>query len=729
MVVCVYFLIVKTYLIFVLGFLFCIIACSFNFIYCINALQLGNSGMTVLRQCLWYFIISFNCFLILSSYGFYNEFDGTGVVGNFVAGQLHSLFGYFSVVIVIMLFILQCVGLMSNVGKAKPIHIIPLFFLMSLLVGSLNVIFSKVYLFIESGAFVGSLSVYLVQVIEYSLGVAGGFVFCAFVLCFSVLLISEIIGIKFNLTGKAVRAFISVLKFFVKALKRLSSFTFKKKTKINSMSEKQCAHSQEKEHNFKENEQLGSHESALFKNKEPVEQLSSTALVDLLDDSENVLTAYTEEDIETIKANVTDALQDFGVVGVATDVFKGPFVTLVHIELAKGGRLSSVTNLADDLARSLGVSSLRIISAVGGAGKIGIELPNRERDNIYLRPLIQSSAYILSDGLPIALGMDTQGKPFIFDLEKMPHMLVAGSTGTGKSVCLDVFIVSLIAKYDAHSLRLILIDPKMTEFAYYSTLPHLLIDVINDMNRANNAFDWLIGEMDERYKIFLEAGVRSLKEYNKLEGVEKMPRIVVVVDEFADLILVVGKSIEASVQRIAQKARACGIHLVIATQRPSADVITGLIKSNIPGRLSLKVSSKINSRTILEQSGAEQLTPIGDMLVSLNSSTLTRVHCAYISATEIKRVVSLLSTHDAPEKVDIDVQVENAESGALDSSDLNIYKEVIDYLEDGKTYSISGIQRRFRIGYNRSARIFEKLESDGYLKVNASGKKVAVIFE
>lgn len=673
--------------------------------------------MTVLRQCLWYFVISFTFFIGLSLYGFYSDLNFTGIVGDFISNQLHSLFGYFSIVILLILSSLVFMGFVLS-RPAKPVHVIPMAFLLFLFVASLSVIFSEIYLFIDSEAFLGSVGLFLVRFIEYSLGVGGGIVFCFFTLCFSVLFISEMIGLRLGFCKNVGRLSVSLVKLFVSLFKRMSFF--KKKRVSGLCGAKDKAPELEKRVNT---------DLVAFKNNEVSGPLSSTALVELLNASENVVTSYTQENIETIKANVTGALQDFGVVGVATDVFKGPFVTLVHLELAKGGRLSSVVNLSDDLARSLGVPSLRIIGAVGGVGKIGIELPNVSRDNIYLRPLIQSSAYILSDGLPIALGLDTQGKPFVFDLEKMPHMLVAGSTGSGKSVCLDVFIVSLIAKYDAHDLRLILIDPKMTEFAYYSTLPHLLVDVINDMNRASTAFDWLINEMDERYKIFLESGVRNLKEYNKLDGVEKMPRIVVVVDEFADLILVVGKSIEASVQRIAQKARACGIHLVIATQRPSADVITGLIKSNIPGRLSLKVSSKINSRTILEQSGAEQLTPIGDMLVSLNSSTLTRVHCAYISASEIKRVVSLISTYEAPEKINIDVEVESAESDLLDQADLNIYKEVIDYLEDGKTYSISGIQRRFRIGYNRSARLFEKLESEGYIKVNAAGKKVAVLSE
>lgn len=675
--------------------------------------------MTVLRQCLWYFVISFTFFIGLSLYGFYSDLNYTGLVGDFISNQLHSLFGYFSIVILLILSFLMFTGFVKS-KPAKPVHFIPMTFLFFLFVASLNVIFSEIYLFIDPEVFMGSASLFLVRFIEYSLGVGGGIVFCFFTLCFSVLFISEMLGLKLGFFKNIGRLSVALIKSFVVLFKRVRLPSFKKKrvTKLSPTKDK-----------APELEKMVKKDLVEFKSSEVLDPLSSTALVELLDASENVVTSYTEENIETIKANVTDALQDFGVVGVATDVFKGPFVTLVHLELAKGGRLSSVTNLSADLARSLGVPSLRIIGAVGGVGKIGIELPNVSRDNIYLRPLIQSSAYILSDGLPIALGLDTQGKPFVFDLEKMPHMLVAGSTGSGKSVCLDVFIVSLIAKYDAHNLRLILIDPKMTEFAYYSTLPHLLVDVINDMNRANTAFDWLINEMDERYKTFLESGVRNLKEYNKLDGVEKMPRIVVVVDEFADLILVVGKSIEASVQRIAQKARACGIHLVIATQRPSADVITGLIKSNIPGRLSLKVSSKINSRTILEQSGAEQLTPIGDMLVSLNSSTLTRVHCAYISASEIKRVVSLISTYEAPEKINIDVEVEAAESDSLDQADLGIYKEVIDYLEDGKTYSISGIQRRFRIGYNRSARLFEKLESDGYIKVNAAGKKVAVLSE
>lgn len=671
--------------------------------------------MSVLRQCFWYFAISFTLFLGLSLYDFYYGFNYTGLVGNLCAGNLHHFFGHFSLVFLVLIVVLLFMGFSVKLEEAKPVLMVPLIFVFALFLGALSVIFSKLLVYFSPEAYLGLLNSTVVMFMELSFGVLGSLVASVFVLCLTSLLISEMSGVRFDLITRFLRVIYTPFSFVAALLRRAVSFLLKKKIVDRTLG---C--------DLPVKDKLNTQESPVLKGSVDG-GVGATALVDLLSESDNVVSDYTDGEVEAIKENVTDALQDFGIKGVATDVVRGSFVTMVHVELAKGARLSSVTSLSDDLARSLGVETIRIVSAVAGAGKIGIELPNIKCDKIYLKPLIQNSAFVLSEGLPIALGLDSVGNPFIFDLEKLPHMLVGGSTGSGKSVCLDIFILSLISKFSPEDLRLILIDPKMTEFASYASLPHLLVDVISDMNRAKTAFDWLIVEMETRYKTLLDAGVRNIKEFNLLPDVEKMSRIVVVVDEFADLILVVGKSIETSVQRLAQKSRACGIHLVIATQRPSADVITGLIKSNIPGRLALKVSSKINSRTILEQSGAEQLTSVGDMLVSLNSSTLTRVHCAYVPNNEIKRIVALLATQEAPEKVDIQLDSGEEVLGAdvLDASDLAIYKEVIDFLEAGKTYSISGIQRRFRIGYNRSARLFEKLESDGYIYTSPAGKKIA----
>ncbi|MDP2564314.1 DNA translocase FtsK [Pseudoalteromonas marina] len=672
--------------------------------------------MSMLRQCFWYFVITLTLFLGLSLYGFYNDLSYTGVVGGYIASHLHDLFGYFSVSFFLILFCLVCLGFVPATVVVKPREYVLVSSMFFMFFSSLNIVFSKAILSVMPSAPIGVVSGYLIHLLDYCFGNIGSYLFSLFVLSVSVLSISNVIGCKYSWVRRGFSLIYNSFVMVVKLAERLVGLFLKKKPikKIKNKEEVLV-------------EFAPKPVSPSFKVGGVDSPLSSTALIDLLDSNENSIMSYSAEEVERIKANVTEALQDFGVVGQATDVFKGPFVTIVHIELAKGGRLSSVTNLVNDLCRALGVPSLRIVGSVGGLGKIGIELPNMKRDGIFLKPLFSNSSYVHSKGLPIALGVDTSGNPFVFDLEKMPHMLVAGSTGSGKSVCLDVFIMSLIGKYDASELRLVLIDPKMTEFAAYAALPHLLVDVISDMKRANTAFDWLISEMDVRYKVLLDAGVRNINDYNQIDGLEKIPRIVVVVDEFADLILVVGKSIESSVQRIAQKARACGIHLVIATQRPSADVITGLIKSNIPGRVSLKVSSAINSRTILEQSGAEQLTSVGDMLVSLNSSVLTRVHCAYVSPKEIERVVSMLSTYDSPDKVDLDAAPDKESAVGVAEADLDLYKEVVEYLEHGKTYSISGIQRRFRIGYNRSARLFEQLEADGLIKAGASGKKQAFI--
>jgi len=475
---------------------------------------------------------------------------------------------------------------------------------------------------------------------------------------------------------------------------------------------------------------------------------SSLPSLSLLDPAEKLNKAgYTCEELEQLSRDVELRLKDFGIHVQVVAVHPGPVVTRFEMQPAAGIKVSRITGLAKDLARSLSVISVRIVEVIPGKSVIGLEVPNKHREIVRLSEILTSTAYQQARSpLSLALGKDIAGHPVIVDLGKMPHLLVAGTTGSGKSVGLNAMLLSILYKATPQHVRLIMIDPKMLELAIYEGIPHLLAPVVTDMKEAANALRWCVAEMERRYKWMAHLGVRNLAGYNqkiqeankkgqplhdpcgkldKPEVLEELPYIIVLIDEFADMMMVVGKKVEELIARIAQKARAAGIHLILATQRPSVDVITGLIKANIPTRISFQVSSKIDSRTILDQQGAEQLLGHGDMLYLAPGTGLPiRVHGAFVADHEVHHVVDALKKLAAPEyKLDLSQVNEEKDldfpESSLGEKDV-LYDQAVQIVIETRKASISSIQRRLKIGYNRAARLMEDMEKAGLVSAMES---------
>ena len=464
----------------------------------------------------------------------------------------------------------------------------------------------------------------------------------------------------------------------------------------------------------------------------------------LLDEPKGEVEIQSAETLEFISRLIERKLMDFGIEVKVLAAMPGPVITRYELEPAAGVKGSQVMNLSKDLARALSVVSIRVVETIPGKSCMGLEIPNPKRQIVYLSEIMGSQAYAdVTSPLAIAMGKDIAGKAVVADLAKMPHVLVAGTTGSGKSVAINAMILSLVYKAEADKVRMILIDPKMLELSVYDGIPHLLAPVITDMRQAGNALNWCVAEMERRYKLMSALGVRNLAGYNvkikdaikdgnpithpftltpdSPEPLDELPLIVVVIDELADLMMVVGKKVEEPIARLAQKARACGIHLVVATQRPSVDVITGLIKANIPTRVAFQVSSKIDSRTILDQMGAEALLGQGDMLYQPPGTTFPqRIHGAFVSDAEVHRVVQHLKLQGEPNYIEGILTGGSPEDGGEagdfggggDESD-PLYDEAVAIVLKTRRASISAVQRQLRIGYNRAARLIEQMERAG----------------
>ena len=469
--------------------------------------------------------------------------------------------------------------------------------------------------------------------------------------------------------------------------------------------------------------------------------------------------------LEAMSQLVEIKLRDFGIEVEVVAVHPGPVITRFELQPAAGVKVSQISNLAKDLARAMSTVSVRIVEVIPGKSVVGLEVPNENREIVRLSEIINSQEYeSIKSGLTLALGKDISGYPKVYDLGKMPHLLVAGTTGSGKSVAINAMILSLLYDSTPHDVRMIMVDPKMLELSIYEGIPHLLTPVVTDMKDAANALRWCVAEMERRYKLMAALGVRHLNSYNKKikeaedkgepipdplwkpeEGLEEtapnlehLPFIVVIIDELADMMMIVGKKVDELIARLAQKARASGIHLILATQRPSVDVITGLIKANIPTRIGFQVSTKIDSRTILDQGGAEQLLGHGDMLyMAPGSGVPTRIHGAFVSDEEVHKVVANLKGKGEPDYIESITSessgdgvpgMPGGDSDAGGGEDMDpLYDQAVALVTESRRASISGVQRRLKIGYNRAARMIEEMERAGVVsEVQSNGMREVI---
>ena len=491
----------------------------------------------------------------------------------------------------------------------------------------------------------------------------------------------------------------------------------------------------------------------------------------LLDDPPVQKQGYSEESLEAMSRLVELKLKDFNIDVEVVSVSPGPIITRFELDPAPGVKVSQISNLAKDLARSLSVVSVRVVEVIPGKSYIGLEIPNENRELVTLGEILRSKAYDeLASPLTLALGKDIGGNSVVADLARMPHLLIAGTTGSGKSVAINAMVLSLLYKAKPEHVRLIMVDPKMLELSVYEGIPHLLTPVVTDMKEAANALRWCVGEMDRRYRLMASLGVRNIGGYNRkvLEAIDAgkplpdpmyvpppfededdaperptltpLPYIVVIIDELADMMMIVGKKVEELIARLAQKARASGIHMLLATQRPSVDVITGLIKANIPSRIAFQVSAKVDSRTILDQMGAENLLGHGDMLYLPPGTSLpTRVHGAFVADHEVHAVVRSLKKAGAPRYIEEILEgpagptpglagLETMPGDAQDAEQDPLYDQAVQVVMETRKASISGVQRRLKIGYNRAARMVESMEEAGLVgPLQANGSREVLV--
>ena len=610
----------------------------------------------------------------------------------------------------------------------------------SLIVSAINIILNKkIFLIIESNFFIiiysllGSLffSFFYPTTFNLYINGNGGFVgkYLETTLLASLININSQISYYFLILSILIIFLISIqfkISSFYKIIKKLFKFLFSKK-------EKSYTNKNEIINEFipqEEIQNLIQEDLPFIKN----ENKTDTKKIRFKLPSLDLLKIPTQKEREKLKDEdyidsefLEKILLDFGVNGEIKKVSHGPVVTLNEFEPAAGVKVSKIINLSDDIARNTSSESARI-ATIPGRSTIGIELPNSARENVYLSEILSSNDFNKKDiRLPIALGKNISGIPVVGDLASMPHLLIAGTTGSGKSVCINTIILSLLYRHTPDKCKFILIDPKMLELSTYEGIPHLLCPVITEAKKAASVLGWVVKEMENRYRLMTKEGVRNIDGYNAKHALA-MPYIVVVVDEMSDLMLVAGKEIENYIQKLSQMARAAGIHIIMATQRPSVDVITGTIKANFPTRISFQVTSKIDSRTILGEQGAEQLLGKGDMLYMSSANRIVRIHAPFVSEGEIEKVNNYLRAQAEPDYIDEIVNfIDNKEvnDNTSNTSDKDeLYQSALDIIRTEGKASTSFLQRKLQIGYNRAARIIDMMEADGIVsKANHVGKR------
>ncbi len=620
-------------------------------------------------------------------------------------------------------FFFQSIGLIS--------FLVPI----TLIITGINVFFEKKILFFFENLFfivlyslVGSiyLSIFYKDSFFLTISGNGGFVgnFLADSFIKEIIILNMEISYYFLVTFIII-LFLKSINFKLNYLIFIKNLFFKKKAEIVPSSEQKQIYKTD----FTQNE-TEIQENFTFDNfshqknyKKNTNKLPSTEFLIAHSKEKNKInlsqTNYDKKSLEKI-------LLDFGVEGSITKVSQGPVVTLNEFEPAAGIKVSKVINLSEDIARNTSSESARI-STIPGRSTIGIELPNSERENVYLSEIITSKEFKNKDiKLPIALGKSISGNPIIGDLTSMPHLLIAGTTGSGKSVCINTIILSLLYKLTPDKCKFILIDPKMLELSTYERIPHLLCPVITEPKRAASVLGWVVKEMENRYRLMTKEGVRNIDGYNKKHSLP-MPYIVVIVDEMSDLMLVAGKEIENYIQKLSQMARAAGIHIIMATQRPSVDVITGTIKANFPTRISFQVTSKIDSRTILGEQGAEQLLGKGDMLYMTSANRVIRIHAPFVSEKEIEKINNFLRSQGEAEYFDEILSYgDDKSSGNINKNEDKdeLYQTALEIIRTEGKASTSFLQRKLQIGYNRAARIIDYMETEGIVsKANHVGKR------
>ena len=620
-------------------------------------------------------------------------------------------------------FFFQSIGLIS--------FLIPI----TIIITGANVLFKKkILLFFENLFFivlyslVGSIYLSLFYKDSFFLSVSGngGFVgnFLAESFIKEIVIINKDISYYFLITFIII-LFLQSINFKFNYLISFKNFLFKRNTKKEkSLEQKQIYESNliQSETEIQENFTFDNFSQKKNQRKNFIKLPPSEFLIAHPKEKNKTNLSQTNYD----KRSLEKILLDFGVEGNITKVSQGPVVTLNEFEPAAGVKVSKVINLSEDIARNTSSSSARI-STIPGRSTIGIELPNNERENVYLSEIISSKEFKNKDiKLPIALGKSIAGNPIIGDLTSMPHLLIAGTTGSGKSVCINTLILSLLYKLTPDKCKFILIDPKMLELSTYERIPHLLCPVITEPKRAASVLGWVVKEMENRYRLMTKEGVRNIDGYNKKHSLP-MPYIVVIVDEMSDLMLVAGKEIENYIQKLSQMARAAGIHIIMATQRPSVDVITGTIKANFPTRISFQVTSKIDSRTILGEQGAEQLLGKGDMLYMTSANRIIRIHAPFVSEKEIEKINNFLRSQGEAEYFDEILSYgddKNSNNINKNEDKDELYQTAVEIIRTEGKASTSFLQRKLQIGYNRAARIIDFMEAEGIVsKANHVGKR------